>query len=103
MLTISCTTYFCHIYSPDVKAELEESEKCSRRHQNRTGAEGENPALNRVDLISRTIKTLEKMNRENEERKVLLEGMSAQGTDDIAAARQAIKDDRVSSRLLYVS
>ena len=57
--------------------------------------EGENPVLNRVDLITRTIKALDRMSRENDEFKALLAERSQEGSE-IAAARQAIKDDRVS-------
>lgn len=52
--------------------------------------------MNRVDLISRTITTLDRMSRENEKQKALLSEMSKGGNLEIAAARQAIKDDRVS-------
>ena len=56
-------------------------------------------ALNRVDLISRTIETLEKIYREKEECKARASDMSQAG-NNIAAARQAIKDDRVSYLLI---
>lgn len=60
--------------------------------------EGDNPFLNRVDLITRTIEALERMSRENEKYKALLAERSQGGApSDIDAARQAIKDDRVST------
>lgn len=78
---------------------MEEGEKCSRRHAQKSSGEGDpNPVLNRVDLISRTIATLERLNREKEDCRARVTEISQAG-NDIAAARQAIKDDRVSARL----
>lgn len=80
--------------SPSLKAELEQGEK-SRRHQRSGSGDGEqNLVINRVDLISRTIATLERMDREKEECKARMIEM-AQSGNDIAAAQQAMKDDRV--------
>lgn len=84
--------------SPSLRAELEEGEKCtnSRRSQRSSSIDGDHSlALNRVDLISRTIETLEMIYREKEESEARASEISQAG-NDFAAARQAIKDDRVS-------
>jgi len=81
-----------------MKSEVEESEKTSRRTTKLSSTgDGENPIMNRVDLITRTISVLERMSRENEERRALLAEMSHGGNNETATARQAIKDDRVST------
>lgn len=83
--------------SPAVQDALEDCEKSTRKQAgDNLAAEGDKPILNRVDLIGRTIATLERMSRENEERKELL-AQIARGGNDVDAARQAIKDDRVSA------
>jgi hypothetical protein len=78
---------------PQVSADSDADEKSSGG-RSASMKEGENPVLNRVDLITRTIKALDRMSRENDEFKALLAERSQDGSE-IAAARQAIKDDRV--------
>jgi hypothetical protein len=85
---------------PGLKAEIEEQEK-AKKYQSKVSqsTDGDNHVLNRVDLISRTTMALERMYRQNQEQKALIAELS-QGTsgdvDAAAAARQAIKDNRVS-------
>ena len=84
---------------PTIKAEMEEQERCKRNSNKTTNSsEGENLALNRVDLISRTAMVIARMYRQNEEQRALLAELTRGGgaDSDVAAARQAIKDNRVS-------
>jgi hypothetical protein len=84
---------------PDLKGEIEEQEK-AKKHQSKSShsVDGDNHVLNRVDLISRTTIALGRMHRQNQEQKALIAELS-QGTggdaDTAAAARQAMKDNRV--------
>jgi hypothetical protein len=91
--------------NPSLRAELEEGEKCtnSRRSQRSSSIDGDHSlALNRVDLISRTIETLEMIYREKEESEARASEIS-QASNDFAAARQAIKDDRVLLMVPFLS
>jgi hypothetical protein len=84
---------------PTIKAEMEEQEKCKKNYNKAShSSEGENLALNRVDLISRTVTVIARMYRQNEDQKALIAELTQGGEadSDAAAARQAIKDNRVS-------
>jgi hypothetical protein len=92
---------------PGLKAEIETQEK-SKRHQNKSchSTDADNHVLNRVHLISRTTMALGRMYRQNQEQKALIAELSREKRGDIsnnnadeaaaAAAKQAIKDNRVS-------
>ena len=84
---------------PTIKAEMEEQEKCKKNYNKAShSSEGENLALNRVDLISRTVTVIARMYRQNEDQKALIAKLAqgGGGDSDAAAAKQAIKDNRVS-------
>lgn len=84
---------------PAIRTEMEEQER-GKKNFNKTShsLEGDNLALNRVDLISRTVTVIARMHRQNEDQKALIAELTQGGgrDSDAAAARQAIKDNRVS-------
>ena len=62
---------------PGVQAEAEER---ARRGQLKSGHD-DNPLLSRVDLISKTVEVLRRVNTENEERKVIIDELLRGATD----------------------
>lgn len=84
---------------PAIRTEMEEQERCKKNSNKAShSSEGDNLALNRVDLISRTVAVIARMYRQNEDQKALIAELTQEGggDSDAAAARQAIKDNRVS-------
>jgi hypothetical protein len=78
---------------PEVRSEAEER---ARRGQwkGAIGAHEEN-LLNRVDLIGRTVKVLSRLNRENEQRKVIIEELTRGGAAAASAARNTASSEQV--------